>query len=322
MTCLASIDLGGTHCRLARFGLSGGELCLESCVTCPTAAVKDTADLLHRWSAAQGCGLEAVDALVVAAAGPVREDGVVALSNAGLRLDLRQAGQRYGLRRSLLVNDFLAEACAALTPVGRSARLVCGPCQPPPAEQAQARPVAVIGAGTGLGTAWLLPEAGGGWCPVPAEAGHTLFAFVGQEEADFAAFAAAQLGRAALSGDDVVSGRGLAVLHQYLTGEALTPAQAAVAGLSRECRTLRWYARFLGRVCAHWALSTLCYGGLYLTGGMVRRNPLLVSHAAFARAFALAPSLDVLEHIPVRAYTDAGSALWGAAWLGAGLLRA
>ena len=46
------------------------------------------------------------------------------------------------------------------------------------------------------------------------------------------------------------------------------------------------------------------------------------SPEAFARAFALAPSLDVLEHIPVRAYTDAGSALWGAAWLGAGLLRA
>ena len=79
--------------------------------------------------------------------------------------------------------------------------------------------------------------------------------------------------------------------------------------------TLRWYARFLGRTCAHWGLATLCYSGLFLTGGMVLRNPVITEHPAFAEGFSLAPELGVLERIPVRRYTDAYSGLWGAAWL-------
>lgn len=325
MACLASIDLGGTHCRLARFDLCHGQLRLVSCSVCLTTEVRDTADLLRRWAVTQDCVLQDVDALVVAAAGPVRDGWTVRLSNAGLCLDLRQAGQRFGLRHCLVVNDFRAEACAALTEVGASARHLGGPQRPSPGQCAReaAQPVAILGPGTGLGTAWLLPapHVPGGWQAMPAEAGHTLFAFAGPDEADFAAFAAARLGRLLLYGDDVLSGRGLALLHQYLTGDDLTSAEAAAAGLAADCPTLRWYARFLGRACAHWALSTLCYGGLYLTGGMVRRNPLVTAHAAFFEGFALAPELGVLEHIPVLAYTDGYSALWGAAWLGAKLLE-
>ena len=325
MACLASIDLGGTHCRLARFDLCHGQLRLVSCSVCLTTEVRDTADLLRRWAVTQDCVLQDVDALVVAAAGPVLDGRTVHLSNAALHLDLRQAGQHFGPRYCLVVNDFRAEACAALTEVGESARHLGGPRRSSPGQCAwgAAQPVAILGPGTGLGSAWLLPvsHTPGGWQAMPAEAGHTLFAFTGPDEMDFAAFAAARLGRSLLYGDDVVSGRGLALLHQYLTGEDLTPAGAAAVGLAADCPTLRWYARFLGRACAHWALSTLCYGGLYLTGGMVRRNPLVTSHAAFFEAFALAPELGVLKHIPVLAYTDGHSALWGAAWLGAELLE-
>ena len=119
--------------------------------------------------------------------------------------------------------------------------------------------------------------------------------------------------------DDVVTGRGLAVLHHFLTGRDLTPAAAAAEGLVGDHPTLRWYARFLGRTCAHWGLATLCYSGLFLTGGMVLRNPAVTEHPAFAAGFSLAPELGVLERIPVRRYTDAYSGLWGAAWLGANL---
>ena len=61
-------------------------------------------------------------ALVVVAAGPVRDGRTVRLGNAGLRLDLRQAGQHFCLRYCLVVNDLRAKACAALTAAGDSAR--------------------------------------------------------------------------------------------------------------------------------------------------------------------------------------------------------
>ena len=67
-------------------------------------------------------------------------------------------------------------------------------------------------------------------------------------------------------------------------------------------------------------MSTLCYGGLYLTGGMVKRHPALPSHPAFIEAFFCAPRLRVLERVPLRRYTHDMSGLWGAAWLAAAML--
>ena len=104
-----------------------------------------------------------------------------------------------------------------------------------------------------------------------------------------------------------------------MSGEELAP-QGAARHLEYEGETLRWYARFMGRLCAQWALSTLCYGGLYLTGGIVKRHPELPTHPSFIEAFFCAPRLRVLERIPLRRYATELSGLWGAAWLAAAML--
>ena len=259
-------------------------------------------------------------------AGPVQDGLRARLSNAPLRIDLNAVMPQFGLRRARVVNDFVCEACACLTRVGERSLHLLGPADIPcPSHRSPGEapaPVAVLGAGTGLGASWLVPQADGGrlrWSPLPSESGHQAFAFLGREEEDFAVFARERLGRSLLRPDDMVTGRGLAVLHHFLTGRDLTPAAAAAEGLVGDQPTLRWYARFLGRTCAHWGLATLCYSGLFLTGGMVLRNPAVTEHPAFAEGFSLAPELGVLERIPVRRYTDAYSGLWGAAWLGANL---
>lgn len=322
MNVFAAIDLGGTHCRFARFRETPHGLELEAVEQCATAELQDSDAVLEAWEQTLQMPLAAVSALVMGVAGPVQDAQRARLSNAPLRIDLRGAAPRFGLRCCRVVNDFVCEACACLTAVGTRSRHLLGPEVAPPASRQQAgpAPVAVLGAGTGLGTGWLVPypEAGGvHWQALPAEAGHTAFAFVSREEEEFAAFACARLGVPLLRGDDIVTGRGLAVLHHFLTGRALSPVAAAAEGLGGDCATLRWYARFLGRACAHWSLSTLCYSGLFLTGGMVLRNPAVTSHPAFAEGFYMAPGLGVLEHIPVRRYVEARSGLWGAAWLAA-----
>ena len=46
MHMLAAIDLGGTHCRFARFAATPRGLDLEAVETCPTAGLQDLS-LIH-----------------------------------------------------------------------------------------------------------------------------------------------------------------------------------------------------------------------------------------------------------------------------------
>ncbi len=322
MNMPATNDLGGTHCRFARVTVTAWGRVLDAVETCPTARLQDSVALLERWESCLHTPLSQVAALVMGVAGPVQDGLRARLSNAPLRIDLKAVMPQFGLRRARVVNDFVCEACACLTRVGERSRHLLGPADMPcPSRRSPGEalaPVAVLGAGTGLGSGWLVPQADSGqlrWLPLPSEAGHQAFAFLGREEEDFAAFARERRERPFLRPDDVVTGRGLVVLHQFLTGRELSPAAAASEGLVGDQPTLRWYARFLGRTCAHWGLATLCYSGLFLTGGMLLRNPAVTEHPAFAEGFSLAPELGVLERIPVRRYTDAYSGLWGAAWL-------
>ncbi len=320
MPLLGAVDLGGTHTRYGLFTQDAqGGLRLERAVTGMTALVKDAQSLRAQWEASLGMPVDALSSLVIGIAGPVSAPWHAVTSNADVRLDLTEwdAGQEGRLCPCRLANDFVCEAYACLTEVGRQARPVFGPDPVPDGVRA------VLGAGTGLGAAQLVPVGPDGTAHVrrafPAEFGHAPFPFIGRDEADFSAYAAKRFASEWVTGDEVVSGRGLACLHTYLSGEELDP-QAASRYLEQECETLRWYARFLGRVCAQWALSTLCYGGLYLTGGMVKRHPALPSHPAFIEAFFCAPRLRVLERIPLRRYTHDMSGLWGAAWLAAAML--
>lgn len=320
MKTLAAIDLGGTHCRFARFRKSPRALELEAVEQCCTAELKESADLLARWEKSLHSSLSNTDALVIGVAGPVQGDLQAHLSNAPLQIDLSEATTRFGVKACRVVNDFVCEAYAALTPIGAQALRIFGPKASLITDnrELEPAPMAVLGAGTGLGTGLLVPYRDAGkrrWKALPSESGHRAFAFAGREEEEFASFACAQRHVSVLRGDDIVTGRGVVLLHHFLTGKALTPAAAAAEGLSKDCATQRWYARFLGRVCAEWSLSTLCFGGLFLTGGMVLRNPAVLSHPAFAEGFFMASDLNVLERIPVYRYTDSHSGLWGAAWL-------
>lgn len=313
MPWIGAVDLGGTHTRYGLFDLdAGGELRMRRAVTGMTARLSDARSLREQWQEGMGLAVKELAALVIGIAGPVHDACRASTSNASVRLDLREWAAGAGSCRFRLANDFECEAYACLTEPGRRAKAVFGPT--PEATGVRA----VLGPGTGLGAAQIV--GGATLCvglplALPSEFGHCPFPFVGQEETDFAAFAAQRLGKALVSGDDVVSGRGLSCLHEFLSGDALTP-EAAGQFLREESATLRWYARFLGRICGQWALTTLCYGGLYLTGGMFKRYPHLPAHPAFIEAFFCAPQLRVLERIPLRRYTVDMSGLWGAAWLG------
>jgi glucokinase len=121
--------------------------------------------------------------------------------------------------------------------------------------------------------------------------------------------------------ETVVSGGGLSRLHHFLTGERLEPAEVA-GRLTDESGTLRWMARFLGRLSRNYALAVVAFGGVYISGGVAAKLPELVTHREFARAFRITEVMShVLDRIPVFLNSDEESGLWGAALKGMQLLQ-
>jgi glucokinase len=257
---------------------------------------------------------EDADITVLAVAGPVERGVYSSPPLISWDVDLTGAGREFGFRKCALINDFVAQAYATRSPAGEEAETVLE------GEAVGDAPVAVLGAGTGLGKSALLADGSGGYMAVPSEGGHANFPFVGREECEYQDFLLRELDEEYITLNVVVSGRGLSLLHRFHTGEELDPREAA-SRFSPDSPTLEWASRFYGRVCRNFALEVLAEGGVYIAGGVAAKNPLLLTHGAFAREFRSSSAHEgLLGRIPVFLVTDENSGLWGAALLGRQIL--
>ncbi len=319
MTRILAADIGGTNSRFGHFELvPGQEPTLLESFSIPTGSVPSFAHLLGRLKDS-GFGLDpmAADRIVLAVAGPVHDGVRCQLTNASWNIDLCDPGIGLPLERTVLVNDFVAQALGCQTRhAARSAVTV---------QEGAARPgvVAAVGAGTGLGQCGLLPLPGGeaDFLLLPSEGGHAPLAFVSEPEFRFLEFLKAQTDHSHGFGDIVVSGSGLSSLHLFLTGRRLTPAEVA-REIGPDSETTAWFARFYGRACRAYALHVLAWGGLNLCGGLAAKNPFLVTHGEFVREFRDCPAYGaLLARIPIRLITAPDIGLHGAACHGRMLER-
>lgn len=316
MASILAADIGGTNCRLGLFKLNKNKLVLDKQAWIETGSIAHTEALLAAFERELETGHAVADNVVVSIAGPVEDCTRGKLSNGNLEMDFsgfREKGQKF-----YLVNDFMAQAYAVLSPEGERARLVAGPKKP-----LRDNTRAVIGAGTGLGQATLVrldsaPEGQAGqWLAVPSENGHSAFPFINGQENDFHTFLRMKQKIPYSTGDNTVNGSGLAYLHEFLTGEKLIPAQVGAQYLSKDTETLRWYSRMYARACRNWILSTRCDGGLWIAGGIAAQNPLTVTSEHFVRELYNSPLWeDYLRSIPIYLMEDTNSGLWGAARFG------
>ena len=331
---ILAADIGATHCRFALFS-SGSEatgtalLRLEGELWFTGAEHATFRDVLvallaHKeslYAPLASCSGIAVDIAVLAPAGPVQE-GRCVMSNLDWIIDAGEARQVLGLDTVLLINDFAAQAYACCLPESVDAVAVF------PGTAQAGFPMGVIGAGTGLGKSLILdsPSAPNDSGPgasrgirrpfrariLPSEGGHEEFPFVGTEEFAFAAFAAQRAGTERLIGDNIVTGSGLAHLFAFHTGLDVTPPEAT-ARIQESPETLAWFARFYARSCRNYILDTLALGGLYITGGMALRLPVL-EHPAFAEEFLASPTQKrLLVDVPVGHVRSPQAGLFGAA---------
>lgn len=320
MAVILAADIGGTNCRLGLFKLQKNKLSMDRAAWVETGSIAQAEALMQAFERELDVNPAKVDAVAVAIAGPVEENVKGRLSNGNLELDFTKLNEKG--RRYYLLNDFMGQAYAVVSPEGEKAKLISGP------KDARGDGVkAVIGAGTGLGQAILVPLDGSRnvktshWIAVASENGHSAFPFVDGAENDFHTFLRTKLKIPYATGDETVTGRGLAALHEFLTGEKLTPAQVGGQALSHDTPTLKWFSRFYARACRNWILSTMCEGGLWIAGGIAAQNPLLITSDYFLDELYNAPYRskrwdDFLHSVPIHLMEDTNSGLWGAARFG------
>ena len=312
MKNILAADIGGTHSRFAHFSTDETwNLTLLETKWLNTADAASFAQLMDNLrSAGMLLKPEDADIVVIGIAGPVERGVRSSPPLIPWGIDLSSARKNFGFREYALINDFIAQAFACLTQIGRSAVNIL------PGESEKNAVKAVIGAGTGLGHAALVPDGKGDYLAVPSEAGHANFPFLAKREHEFQEFLLRESGELYITGNTVVSGKGLGYVHRFLTGETLVPAEVAKR-FAQHPETLEWAARFYGRACRNFALETLSLGGVYIAGGVAAKSPELVTHKAFETEFRSSYTLaGLLEKIPVFLIADENSGLWGAAEYG------
>ncbi len=302
-------DLGGTSCRFGIFQDKNGAF---HKIDSFWINVADLTSFEHLLSSLKNSSfyqqVEKYDAFVLAAAGPVREGRSCVLTNISWNIEFGKARQVLGIAENYLINDFVAQAYACLSPLSQKASFVLE------GEPMTNSPIGVVGAGTGLGNAYIIPLHSSQFFVAPSEAGHVNFSPESKVEFELGEFARAYYKCQYTTMEHLVSGQGLSVIHKFFSGQALQ-AHEVSDKFGEFPETLELFSRFYGRACRNFALSVLARGGLFITSGIAAKNPIVVEHSEFKKTFLSSPThAEILAKIPVRLISDQESGLWGGAY--------
>jgi glucokinase len=231
---------------------------------------------------------------VLALAAPVEGDEIP-LTNRDWIVRPKELAARFGIARVHALNDY--EAIAHALPKLSEAEL-----QPVGSSGISAEGVKlVLGPGTGLGAAALVPSAEG-YRVIATEAGHMSFGPAYPDE--MMIFHRLLEKHGPLSVEHILSGPGLARLHRAMHPDllALKPEmilrQAHVG--DREARaTVAMFVRLFGRFAGDMALAFRATGGVYIAGGVAGKLGSLFDAALFRAAFERHPPYQtMLKAIP------------------------
>jgi glucokinase len=257
-----------------------------------------------------------VAAACFAVAGPVFGDHAE-VTNLTWTMDATALAKKFSIGRVSLINDFYAVALGVpiLAP-GDFLVLNSG-------SRVNFAPIAILGAGTGLGQANLVHE-GAKWNVVPSEGGHADFAPQDEEQTRLFLSLHAKFGH--VSWERLLSGAGLVNIHNFLTGEErpydeslpMEIAKSLADGDAVAARTFAIFVDIYGAEAGNMALRLLARGGVYLAGGVAAKNIEQFTDGRFMQAFLRKGRFQhILAEIPVNLITNPKVGLLGAAEMAA-----
>jgi glucokinase len=324
-------DIGGTH---ARFALLNGERIATQIQILSTADFKNLSEAIEAYLLPMG---GRISNAVISIAAPLAGDRVK-MTNADWDFSIQQTlsnlGRQIGLQSLRVMNDF--EALALAVPTLLPDELVAiGHDLPLDTTQLKA----VLGPGTGLGMAGVMPmpleplmvaqSAAPKWHAIPCEGGHASFAPNNSREAAILK-AAWTIEPRHICWEDFLSGTGLPLLHLAVCsvdgfkGALRKPTeitQAAFTDNDAAClATLHIFCELLGSVAGDLALMVGARGGVYIKGGVLDRvleiEPDFLQRSRFRERFEAKGAYSAyLQTIPTWFITAQQLALRGCATL-------
>ncbi|GAB4374695.1 MAG: glucokinase [Elainellaceae cyanobacterium] len=268
-------------------------------------------------------------------AGPI-VNNTSRLTNLSWLLDGSRIRDDLGLKEVQLINDFVAVGCGIETLEATDIETLQA------AEPDAAAPIAVIGAGTGLGQGFIIYQEGR-YRVYPTEGGHTDFAPRNQLEFQMLKYLREKLNLTRVSVERVVSGMGIVAIYQFLRDSQATTESPAVAEAIRTweretgksektvdpaaviaiaaategdrlCKqTMELFVDLYGAEAGNLALKLLPYGGLYIAGGIAAKNLALMKSGIFLKSMLDKGRMrPLMERVPVHVILNQDVGLLGA----------
>ncbi|MEY2624270.1 MAG: glucokinase [Pseudomonadota bacterium] len=319
--CLLVGDIGGTNARFALYDSSGGSDGAGKLLVRQTFAASDFArftDAVNAFLQRSGVEASQLKGASFAVASPLAGQEI-RFTNSPWCFSRESLRSEIGVSRLTLVNDF--EALAHGVP-----RMIEDGLRPLRQGEGDERsPKLVLGPGTGLGVAAILPlylDDRMIWRPVPGEGGHVAFAPIDDFELDFLKYLQVRHDR--VSVERIVCGDGLVSLYHFILARArktrpepVTPAWVASEALAGDAIAKDAVMRFLaalGSFAGDCALIYVARGGVYFGGGVLPKIWPLVSDSPLVDRFNSKGRMSPwVSMIPLKLIVDDTVALRGAA---------
>jgi glucokinase len=236
---------------------------------------------------------------LLAAAGPI-EGERCSFTNCPWTIDGGYLRDRFGFQSVQLVNDFEATALSLPHLVNQDVHSLGGGCA------VLGLPMVVLGPGSGLGVAGLVPN-GAGHVVISSEGGHATMPAASVREDAVLDLLRRRFGH--VSAERVLSGPGIENLYQAIAtldkiaGPPRNAAEITIAALKGECPTSRaaldMFCAMLGSFAGNVALTYGARGGVYIAGGIAPRILDFLAGSEFRRRFEHKGRLSAyLESIP------------------------
>jgi glucokinase len=271
-----------------------------------------------------------------AIAGPIVKN-TAKLTNLAWFLETGRLEKELGIPHISLINDFAAVGYGILGLQKQDLlTLQAGKFQPE-------APIAIIGAGTGLGQGFLIKQ-GKYYQVFPSEGGHADFAPRHELEFQLLKYLLGKHDIQRVSVERVVSGQGIVSIYQFLRDRKIAPespdiakivrtweeeagqqeksvdpgaaiGKAALQKSDRLCeQTMQLFVEAYGAEAGNLAIKLLPYGGLYVAGGIAPKILPIIQNSSFLLNFTQKGRMrSLLEEIPVYIVLNQQVGLIGAA---------